>query len=31
MIFLDIWMQGSKLDGLQLLESIKRHHETCRW
>jgi len=27
LIFLDIWMQGSKLDGLQLLESIKRHHE----
>ncbi|WP_298428408.1 sigma-54 dependent transcriptional regulator [Rhodoblastus sp.] len=28
LVFLDIWMQGSKLDGLQLLESIKRHHET---
>src|SRR5208283_3379044 len=28
LIFLDIWMQGSKLDGLQLLESIKRHHQT---
>lgn len=28
MVFLDIWMQGSKLDGLQLLEQIKRHHET---
>ena len=28
LIFLDIWMQGSKLDGLQLLEVIKRHHET---
>jgi len=28
LIFLDIWMQGSKLDGLQLLENIKRHHET---
>ncbi len=27
LVFLDIWMQGSKLDGLQLLESIKRHHE----
>ena len=26
LIFLDIWMQGSKLDGLQLLESVKRHH-----
>ncbi len=28
LVFLDIWMQGSKLDGLELLESIKRHHET---
>src|SRR5271157_3367187 len=28
LIFLDIWMQGSKLDGLQLLESVKRHHQT---
>jgi two-component system nitrogen regulation response regulator NtrX len=26
MVFLDIWMQGSKLDGLQLLEVIKQHH-----
>ncbi len=26
LIFLDIWMQGSKLDGLQLLKSVKRHH-----
>ncbi|RTL54676.1 MAG: sigma-54-dependent Fis family transcriptional regulator [Bradyrhizobiaceae bacterium] len=26
LIFLDIWMQGSKLDGLQLLEVIKRDH-----
>lgn len=26
MIFLDIWMQGSKLDGLQLLEQVKRDH-----
>lgn len=24
LIFLDIWLQGSKLDGLQLLEQIKR-------
>ncbi|MBN9598891.1 MAG: sigma-54-dependent Fis family transcriptional regulator [Afipia sp.] len=24
LIFLDIWMQGSKLDGLQLLEQIKK-------
>ena len=28
LIFLDIWMQGSKLDGLQLLEVIQRHHES---
>jgi two-component system, NtrC family, nitrogen regulation response regulator NtrX len=26
LVFLDIWMQGSKLDGLQLLEQIKRDH-----
>jgi two-component system nitrogen regulation response regulator NtrX len=26
LVFLDIWMQGSKLDGLQLLEVIKEHH-----
>jgi two-component system nitrogen regulation response regulator NtrX len=26
MVFLDIWMQGSKLDGLQLLEAIKQDH-----
>ena len=26
LILLDIWMQGSKLDGLQLLEAIKRQH-----
>ncbi|WP_022721677.1 sigma-54 dependent transcriptional regulator [Rhodopseudomonas sp. B29] len=26
MIFLDIWLQGSKLDGLQLLEQIKKDH-----
>ena len=24
MVFLDIWLQGSRLDGLQLLEQIKR-------
>jgi len=24
--FLDIWLQGSKLDGLQLLEQIKKDH-----
>jgi two-component system nitrogen regulation response regulator NtrX len=26
MIFLDIWLQGSKLDGLQLLDQIKMQH-----
>lgn len=26
MIFLDIWMQGSRLDGLQLLDTIKQEH-----
>ncbi|MEZ5888889.1 MAG: sigma-54 dependent transcriptional regulator [Xanthobacteraceae bacterium] len=26
MVFLDIWLQGSKLDGLQLLSSIKGEH-----
>ncbi|MFK7902628.1 MAG: sigma-54-dependent transcriptional regulator [Nitratireductor sp.] len=26
MVFLDIWLQGSKLDGLELLEEIKKSH-----
>jgi two-component system, NtrC family, nitrogen regulation response regulator NtrX len=26
--FLDIWLQGSRLDGLQLLEVVKDHHPT---
>ena len=26
LIFLDIWLQGSKLDGLQLLEAVKQDH-----
>ncbi len=26
LVFLDIWMQGSRLDGLELLEEIKTHH-----
>src|SRR4026209_1204183 len=25
-VFLDIWLQGSKLDGLQLLEAVKQEH-----
>ncbi len=28
LVFLDIWLQGSKLDGLQLLEIIKEQHPT---
>jgi len=26
LVFLDIWLQGSKLDGLQLLDAIKHEH-----
>jgi two-component system, NtrC family, nitrogen regulation response regulator NtrX len=26
LVFLDIWLQGSRLDGLQLLEQVKRDH-----
>jgi two-component system, NtrC family, nitrogen regulation response regulator NtrX len=26
LVFLDIWLQGSKLDGLQLLDAVKREH-----
>ncbi len=26
LMFLDIWMQGSRLDGLQLLETVKERH-----
>jgi two-component system nitrogen regulation response regulator NtrX len=26
LVFLDIWLQGSKLDGLQLLDSVKSEH-----
>src|SRR5271156_3116598 len=28
LVLLDIWMQGSKLDGLQLLEVLKAQHES---
>jgi two-component system, NtrC family, nitrogen regulation response regulator NtrX len=28
LVFLDIWLQGSRLDGLQLLEIIKEQHPT---
>src|SRR5205085_3168866 len=26
LVFLDIWLQGSRLDGLQLLDGIKQQH-----
>src|SRR5499425_3268829 len=26
LVFLDIWLQGSKLDGLQLLDAVKEEH-----
>ena len=26
LVFLDIWLQGSRLDGLQVLDAIKREH-----
>src|SRR3954464_4933388 len=26
LVFLDIWLQGSRLDGLQLLDALKQHH-----
>src|SRR5207302_197282 len=26
LVFLDIWLQGSKLDGLQLLDAVKNEH-----
>jgi two-component system nitrogen regulation response regulator NtrX len=28
LVFLDIWMQGSRLDGLQLLQIVKEQHPT---
>src|SRR5947207_6030909 len=27
LVFLDIWLQGSRLDGLQLLDSLKQQHQ----
>src|SRR6202007_1363632 len=26
LVFLDIWLQGSRLDGLQVLDAVKREH-----
>src|ERR1051325_897231 len=26
LVFLDIWLQGSRLDGLQLLDAVKKQH-----
>ncbi len=31
LIFLDIWLQGSRLDGLQLLRIIKEQNRCSRW
>jgi two-component system nitrogen regulation response regulator NtrX len=31
LVFLDIWLQGSRLDGLQVLELIKESHPDLRW
>jgi two-component system nitrogen regulation response regulator NtrX len=28
LVLLDIWLQGSRLDGLQMLEVIKKQHPT---
>ena len=28
LVFLDIWLQGSRLDGLQILQVIKEQHPT---
>ncbi len=30
LVFLDIWLQGSRLDGLQVLEAIQKQHPACR-
>ena len=30
LLFLDIWLQGSKLDGLQLLDAVKQEHDDGR-
>ena len=30
LVFLDIWLQGSRLDGLQLLDSSSRSIPNCR-
>jgi hypothetical protein len=28
---LDIWLQNSALDGMQILEVIQETYPTCRW
>src|SRR3546814_17247017 len=28
LVILDIWLQGSKLDGLEILDRVIRHHST---
>ena len=30
LVFLDIWLQGSRLDGLQLLDAMKQQHPELR-
>ena len=30
LVFLDIWLKGSQLDGLQLLDSLKQGIPNCR-
>ena len=31
LVFLDIWLQGSRLDGLALLDEIRVCTPICRW
>ena len=30
LVFLDVWLKGSRLDGLQLLDSLKQEHPVRR-
>ena len=30
LIVLDIWLQGSRMDGIEVLKSVKRDNPTCR-
>ncbi len=31
LVFLDIWLEGSRLDGLELLDLIKSEHPDVPW